>query len=161
MWNGEERPFHAVPNCRIWRDSVFLPFKTRFCPRSNPFFTPFFPVLAPFFSRFCPVLVLLSYHIYMHASCSPTIGPRRTITGLRDQWEVCIHGEEMLGTNLRNMSAPARESKRSCNIRKAVALGAPHARKKRRLNGPDEKRGRGGGGDTQSQAPAVARRSQG
>ena len=24
MWNGEERPFHAVPNCRIWRDSVFF-----------------------------------------------------------------------------------------------------------------------------------------
>ena len=40
-------------------------------------------------------------------------------------------------------------------------MGAPHAKKKRRLNGPDGKRGRGGGGDTQSQAPAAARRSQG
>ena len=59
------------------------------------------------------------------------------------------------------MSAPARESKRSGSVRKATALGAPHAKKKRRLNGPDEKRGRGGGGDTQSQAPAAARRSQG
>ena len=97
----------------------------------------------------------------MRASCSPTIGPRRTITGPRDQWEVCIHGEETLGTSLRNMSAPARGSKRSGSGRKATALGAPHARKKRRLNGPDEKRGRGGGGDTQSQAPTVARRSQG
>ena len=23
MWKGEERPFHAVPNCQIWRDSIF------------------------------------------------------------------------------------------------------------------------------------------
>ena len=97
----------------------------------------------------------------MCASCSPTIGPRQTITDLRDQWEVCIHGEEMLGTSLRNMSAPARGSKQSGSVKKATALGAPHARKKRRLNGPDEKRGRGGGGDTQSQAPAIARHSQG
>ena len=97
----------------------------------------------------------------MRASCSPTIGPRRTITGPRAQWEVCIQGEETLGTSLRDMSAPARESKRSGSVRKATALGAPHAKKKRRLNGPDEKRGRAGGGDTQSQAPAAARRSQG
>ena len=65
----------------------------------------------------------------------------------------------MLGTSLRNMSAPACGSKRSGNGRKATALGVPHARKKRRLNGPDEKRERGGGGDTQLQAPAAARRS--
>ena len=97
----------------------------------------------------------------MRASCSPTIGPRRTITGPRDQWEVCIHGEETLGTSLRNMSAPVRGSKQSNSVRKTMALGAPHAKKKRRLNGPDEKRERGGGGDTQLQAPAVARCSQG
>ena len=67
----------------------------------------------------------------------------------------------MLGTSLRNMSAPVRGSKRSNSIRKATALGAPHAREKRRLNGPNEKRGRGGGGNTQSQALAAARSSQG
>ena len=49
----------------------------------------------------------------MRANCSPTIGPRRTIIGLRDQCEVCIHGEETLGTSLRDMFAPARGSKRS------------------------------------------------
>ena len=97
----------------------------------------------------------------MRASCSPTIGPRRTITGPQDQWEVCIHGEETLGTSLRDMSAPARDSKRSGIVRNAMALGAPHAKKKKRLNGPDKKRGRGGGRDTQLQAPAAARRSQG
>ena len=97
----------------------------------------------------------------MRASCSPTIGPRRAITGPRDQWEVCIHGEETVGTSLRNMSTPARGSKRSASGRKVTALGAPHARKKRRLNGPDEKRERGGGGDTQLQALAAARHSQG
>ena len=97
----------------------------------------------------------------MRASCNPTIGPRRTITGLWDQWEVCIHGEEVLGTSLRDMSAPTCGSKRSGRVKKATALGAPHARKKIRLNGPDEKRGRGGGGDTQSQALVVARHSQG
>ena len=97
----------------------------------------------------------------MGASSSPTIGPRRTITGPQDQWEVCIHGKETLGTSLCDMSAPARGSKRSGSGRKATALGAPHAKKKRRLNRPDEKRGRGGGGDTQSQVPTTARRSQG
>ena len=59
------------------------------------------------------------------------------------------------------MSAPAHGSKRSGSVRKATALGAPHTKKKRRLNGPDKKRGRGGVGDTQSQAPIATRRSQG
>ena len=44
----------------------------------------------------------------MRASCNPIIGPRRTITGPWDQWEVCVHGEETLGTSLHNMSALAR-----------------------------------------------------
>ena len=60
------------------------------------------------------------------------------------------------------MSAPARGSKRSGSGKKAMPLSAPHARKKRRLlNGPDEERERGGGGDTQLQAPTAARHSQG
>ena len=67
----------------------------------------------------------------------------------------------MLGTSLRNMSAPAHGSKQSGSGRKATALGAPHAWKKRRLNGPNEKKERGGGGDTQLQAAAATRRSQG
>ena len=54
----------------------------------------------------------------MRASCSPTIGPRRTIIGPRDQCEVCIRGEETLGTSLRDMSAPARGSKRSDTARR-------------------------------------------
>ena len=62
---------------------------------------------------------------------------------------------------MHDMSAPACGSKQSGSVRKATALGAPHAKKKRRLNGPDEKRGRGGGGDTQLQALAAARHSQG
>ena len=75
----------------------------------------------------------------MHASCSPTIGPRRTIIGLRDQWEVYICGEEMLGTNL---LAPARSgSKRSDSTTKKRAQGAPYAKKKKRLKGANEKRG--------------------
>ena len=81
----------------------------------------------------------------MRASCSPTIGPRRTITGPRDQWEVYICGEEMLGTSL---LAPARSgSKRSDSATKERAQGAPHAKKKR-LKGPNEKRGRAGEGET-------------
>ena len=54
------------------------------------------------------------------------------------------------------MSAPACGTKQSGGVRKAMVVGAPHARKKRRLNGLDKKRGRGGGGDTQSQALVVA-----
>ena len=48
------------------------------------------------------------------------------------------------------MFAPASGSKQSSNITKARALSAPYAEKKRRLNGSDERRGRGGGRDTQS-----------
>ena len=59
------------------------------------------------------------------------------------------------------MFATAHGSKQSGSGKKTMALGAPHAKKKRRLNGPDEKRGRGGGGDTQSQVPTATRRSQG
>ena len=75
MWNGQERPFHAVPNCRIWRDSVFLPFKTRFGPRSNPFFTPFQPVFYPVFFPFLPlsfpVLVPFLYCLAIISRCAP------------------------------------------------------------------------------------------
>ena len=136
--------------------------KSHLYPRSNPVFYPVpmhvlalsFPILVPFLyclaiiSRCAPVAAQPLDHV------GPSLAPR-------DQGEVCIHGKETLGTSLRNMFAPVRGSKGSGSVRKAMALGAPHAKKKRRLNGPDEKRGRGGGGDTQSQAPAVARRSQG
>ena len=67
----------------------------------------------------------------------------------------------MLGTNLCITSATTRGSKQNGSIIKARALGVPHAKKKRRLNGPNERRGRGGGGDTQLQAPTVVGRSQG
>ena len=45
--NGRSSPFQILESGEI---PFFIPFKTRFCPRSNPVFTPFFPVLAPFFS---------------------------------------------------------------------------------------------------------------
>ena len=52
--NGHSTPFQIVEFGEIL---VFLPFKTRFGPRSNPFFTPFFsrscPFLFPFLSRSC------------------------------------------------------------------------------------------------------------
>ena len=67
----------------------------------------------------------------------------------------------MLGTSLYNMPAPAHGSKGSNRIIKARPLGAPHAKKKRRLNELDERRGRGGGANTQLQAPVAARHSQG
>ena len=133
-------------------------------PVSAPFQICFWPFLFPFLPLFFPFLdfhILLTYHIQIHATSSPTIGPSRTITGLRDQWDVCIHGDEMLGTSLRNMSAPAHGSKQSSNITKARALGALHTKKKRTLNGPDERRGRGGGGSTQLQEPSGAGHSQG
>ena len=75
MWNGEERPFHAVPNCRIWGDSVFLPFKTSFCPRSNPFFFPFqpvfYPVPNPFLSLSTPVFFPFLYCLAIISRCAP------------------------------------------------------------------------------------------
>ena len=76
-----------------------------------------------------------------------------------DQWEVCIHGEETLGTNLHDMFAPTRGSKRSNAARKARAQAAPIAKKKRRLNALDDRGGRGGEGETQLQPPTVPKRS--
>ena len=67
----------------------------------------------------------------------------------------------MLETSLHDMSTPTRCSKRSSSITKATVLGAPHTKSKRRLNGLDEKRGRGGEGDTQLQAVVVVGRSLG
>ena len=58
------------------------------------------------------------------------------------------------------MSAPKRGSKRSDAARKARAQAAPIAKKKRRLKVPDDMGGRGGEGETQSQPPAVPKRSQ-
>ena len=55
---------------------------------------------------------------------------------------ICIHGEETLGTSLHNIIAPTRGSKQSDSIKKARAQGVPHAEKKRRLNRPNEKKGR-------------------
>ena len=61
----------------------------------------------------------------------------------------------MLGTSLRDMSAPMHGSKRSDATKEARAQAAPIAKKKRRLNAPDDRRGRDGEGETQSQPPAV------
>ena len=56
---------------------------------------------------------------------------------------------------MHDMSAPTRGSKRSDAARKARAQAAPIAKKKRRLNAPDDKGGRGREGETQSQPPVV------
>ena len=70
MWNGEERPFHAIPNCRIWRDSVFFPFKTSFF---QPVFSPppFYPVPNPFLPLSTPVLVPFLYCLAIISRCAP------------------------------------------------------------------------------------------
>ena len=47
-----------------------------------------------------------------------------------DEWEVCIRGEEMLGTSLHDMSAPTRGSKRSDAARKARVQAAPITKNK-------------------------------
>ena len=63
----------------------------------------------------------------------------------------------MLETSLHDMSAPVRGSKRSGSVMKVTTLGAPHTKKKRRLNWLDKKRGRGRVGDTQSQVPVSSK----
>ena len=50
----------------------------------------------------------------------------------------------MLGISLRDMSAPTRGRKRSDTAKKARAQAAPIAKKKRRINAPDD---RGGGAE--------------
>ena len=47
----------------------------------------------------------------------------------------------MLGTSLHDMSAPTRGSKWTDAARKARAQAAPIAKKKRRLNAPDDREG--------------------
>ena len=53
------------------------------------------------------------------------------------------------------MSAPTHGSKRSDATKKARPQAAPFAKKKRRLNAPDDRGGRSGEGETQSQPLAV------
>ena len=57
------------------------------------------------------------------------------------------------------MSAPTRGSKQSDAARKARVQTAPIAKKKRRLNAPDDK-GEGKEGETQLQPPVVPKQSQ-
>ena len=68
-----------------------------------------------------------------------------------DQWEFCICGEETLETSLHDMSASSHGSKRSDAVKKVRAQGPLHVKNKRRLNALEERRGRGGGGETQLQ----------
>ena len=66
----------------------------------------------------------------------------------------------MLGTSLHDMSAPTRGSKWIDAARKARAQAVPIAKKKRRLNVPDD---RGGGAERarpNRNRPAVPKRSQ-
>ena len=65
----------------------------------------------------------------------------------------------MLGTSLHDMSAPTHGSKPSDAARKARAQAVPFAKKKRRLNAPDNRGGRGGEGETLSQPPAIPKQS--
>ena len=62
----------------------------------------------------------------------------------------------MLGTSLHDVFAPLHGNKQSDAVKNARVQGAPHAKKKRRLNVPDERRGRGGGGEAQLQLTIVA-----
>ena len=57
------------------------------------------------------------------------------------------------------MSAPTHGSKQSDAAKKARAQAAPIAKKKRRLNVLDDRGGRGGEGETQSQLPVVPKQS--
>ena len=153
----------------------FILFKTRFLPllktvldpvpmlfltRSKPIFAlskPLFPLSKPVPSLSCTA------HLSYLDTCH--LQPNHWTTSdhhqFVDQWEVCIHGEEMLGTSLHDMSTPSCWRKQSDAIRKVRAQGALHVKKKRRLNAPDKKRGRGGGGETQLQPPIAVGRLQG
>ena len=153
IWKEAAGPFLPFLDPQIWRDSVFYAVQ-------SPFLTLCKPVLAPFVSR--PWFYCTAYLSYLdtrhfepnHWTTSDhhwSIGP----VGRLYSWK----GD--LGTSLHNMFSPAFGSKQSGSIMKARPLGAPHTKNKIRLNEPDERRGRGGGGDTQLQAPTVARHSQG
>ena len=107
----------------------------------KPVFAPFQPVFNPFLFPFLSLSCTAYLSYLICATSNPTIGPRRTITGPRDQWEVCICDEETLETSLCDMSAPAHRSKQSSSVRKAIGQGAPIAKKKRRLNRLDNRRG--------------------
>ena len=63
-----------------------------------------------------------------------------------DEWEVYICCEEMLG--ICSLAPTCCGSKWSDSATKPRAQGAPHAKKRRRLKGPDKRIGRTGGGET-------------
>ena len=92
-WNGGERPFHAIPNFRIWRDSillchlkpVFAPVPTLFLPLSkpvlDPFPNPFLPLSTPILAPFLYCLAIISRSAPVtaqpldHVGSSPVRGP--------------------------------------------------------------------------------------
>ena len=150
MWNGEERPFHAVPNCRIWRDSVFYavknqfltPFQPVFYPVPNPFLPLSTPVLAPFL--YCLAIisrcVLVAAQPLDHVGSSPVHGPMEVLYSWRgdakDQFAryVCSHAWE--------------QAKR--RHQEGEGAGCALCQEEERLNAPDDRGGRGGEGETQS-----------
>ena len=153
---GPFLPFHIL---KFGEDPFFYHLKPIFAPSKTCSWPCYNAVLASFQTRSgLSCTAHLSYLDTCHLQPNQwtTLDHHRSV----DKWEVCIHGEEMLGTSLHDMSAPSRRSKRSDAIRKVRAQGAPHIKKKKRLNAPDERRGRGRGGETQSQPPA-AKHSQG
>ena len=107
---------------------IFAPFKTYSWPHSNPilalfqshfcpFPNPFWPLSKPVPGLFC--IAHLSYLDTCHLQPNhwTTLDHHRST----DQWEVCICGEEKLGTSLHDMYAPLHGSKRSDAVRKARA----------------------------------------
>ena len=67
MWNGKEQPFFAIPDSRIWRDSVFYTVENPFLPPFQPIF---YPVPMPFLPLSFPVLVPFLYCLAIISRCT-------------------------------------------------------------------------------------------
>ena len=151
-WKDVERGWGAVLNLSRFSNLARFGFLYRLKPIFDPISNPFLPLSKPVPGLSC--MVHLSYLDTCHLQPNhwTTSDHHQSV----DQWDVCICGEETLGTSLCDRSTPSRGSKQSNAVRKARVQGAQHVKKKRRLNAPDEKRGRGRGGETQSQPPVAA-----
>ena len=110
-------------------EKFLCPCENRLCPFEIPFAPLSEPVCAPLETRSCPLfflfkvfLLLLSYHIYICATSSPTIGPRRTTITPRTSGRFAFVGEGPIWSNMHNMFAATHsESKRNDSVRKARA----------------------------------------
>ena len=124
-WKHVERRRTAIPHYSKLSNLARFRFLCRLKHVSAPIPTPFLPLSKPILDPFPHAFLSLSCTAKLSYLDARQLHPNHWTTldhhRSADQWEVCVQGEETLGTSLRNMFAPTRGSKWSDATKKARA----------------------------------------